>query len=140
MFYLLLDQRVTGFCVSLLVGISILLAPLLRMIPTAVIFGVFLYLGIASLSGIDFFDRIELMLLPSKHHPPMPYTRHVRTFKLHLYTVCQTIGLGILWAVKSTSAALFFPFYIMFMVPLRLSLRFLFSEQELDYVSMLMCV
>jgi solute carrier family 4 anion exchanger 3 len=40
------------------VGISILLAPLLRKIPTAVIFGVFLYLGIASLSGIDLFDRV----------------------------------------------------------------------------------
>jgi hypothetical protein len=60
-----------------LVGFSILLAPLLRLIPTAVIFGVFLYLGIASLSGIDFFERIGLIFLPSKHHPPTSYTRHV---------------------------------------------------------------
>jgi hypothetical protein len=30
------------------------------MIPTAVIFGVFLYLGIASLSGIDLFDRVKI--------------------------------------------------------------------------------
>jgi hypothetical protein len=59
----------------------------------------------------------------------------VRTYKMHLFTVCQTLGLAILWAVKSTAAALFFPFFIMFMVPLRLSLKLLFSAQELDYVS-----
>ena len=59
----------------------------------------------------------------------------VRTLKMHLFTVCQCVGLAILWVVKSTAAALFFPFFIMFMVPLRISLRFLFTHQELEYVS-----
>ena len=72
-----LDQRVTGFCVSLLVGLSILLSSWLRLIPASVIFGVFLYLGIASLSGIDFFDRVWLIFMPQKHHPNVSYVRHV---------------------------------------------------------------
>lgn len=51
------EQRVSGFCVSLLVGLSVAAAPLLRLIPMSVLFGVFLYMGIASMSGVQFFDR-----------------------------------------------------------------------------------
>jgi hypothetical protein len=79
-----LDQRVTGFCVSLLVGVSILLASFLRLIPAAVIFGVFLYLGIASLSGIDLFERLWLIFLPQKHHPNVSYVQHVSCLKCRL--------------------------------------------------------
>lgn len=51
---------------------------ILRYIPTAVLFGVFLYMGIASLSGIQLFDRITLLLTPTKHHPvDVGYVRHV---------------------------------------------------------------
>lgn len=52
-FTLFLDQRVTAFFVSLLVGLSVFLSPLLRLVPNAVIFGVFLYMGISSLGGIQ---------------------------------------------------------------------------------------
>lgn len=48
-----LDQRVTAFFVSLLVGLSVFLSPFLRLVPNAVIFGVFLYMGISSLGGIQ---------------------------------------------------------------------------------------
>lgn len=51
------EQRVSGFCVSLMVGLSVTAAPLLRLIPMSVLFGVFLYMGIASMSGVQFFDR-----------------------------------------------------------------------------------
>lgn len=51
------EQRVSGLCVSLLVGLSVAAAPLLRLIPMSVLFGVFLYMGIASMSGVQFFDR-----------------------------------------------------------------------------------
>lgn len=51
------EQRVSGFVVSMLVGLSVLMAPLLRLIPMAVLFGVFLYMGIASMSGVQLFDR-----------------------------------------------------------------------------------
>ena len=54
--------------------------------------------------------------------------------KMHLYTVCQGAGLAILWIVKSTPAALVFPFFVVFMIPLRLSLKFLFTPRELAAV------
>jgi len=37
--------------------------------------------------------------------------------------------------VKSTSAALAFPFFVVGMIPFRLSFRLIFSKQELDAVS-----
>jgi hypothetical protein len=76
--FCLLDQRVTGFVIHLFVGLAILLAPVLREIPMAVVFGVFLYLGICSLNGVDFVDRVYLFFYPPKHHPSAPYVQHVR--------------------------------------------------------------
>lgn len=62
---------------SLLVGISVAMAPLLRRVPIAVLFGVFLYMGISSMDGIQFFERVQLFLMPVKHHPQVPYVRRV---------------------------------------------------------------
>ena len=45
--------------------------------------------------------------------------------------------MAILWIVKSTPAALVFPFFVVFMIPLRLSLKFLFTPRELEAVSTL---
>ena len=56
--------------------------------------------------------------------------------KMHLYTICQAVGLALLWIVKSTPAALFFPFFVMFMVPFRFCLKFIFTPRELEAVSL----
>ncbi len=73
------EQRITSFFVHILIGSAIALAPLLREVPLAVLFGVFLYMGIVSLNGIQMVDRLILMLMPVKHHPDVSYTRKVRT-------------------------------------------------------------
>ena len=57
---------------------------------------------------------------------------------MHLFTLVQSIGLGILWAVKSSTIALFFPFFVVAMIPLRLSMKFLFTPKELEAVSFLL--
>jgi hypothetical protein len=71
------DQRLTAFIVSALLGLSVLLAPLLKLVPYAVLFGVFLYMGVSSMNGIQFFDRLSLLLMPVKHHPSVSYVRRV---------------------------------------------------------------
>ena len=55
-----------------------MLGPALRQIPLAVLFGVFLYMGVASLSGIQLAERVELLFMPVKHHPDVSYVRRVR--------------------------------------------------------------
>ena len=54
---------------------------------------------------------------------------------MHLYTFVQVLGLVVLWIVKSSPIALSFPFFVVAMVPLRMSLKYLFSQKELEAVS-----
>lgn len=51
--------------------------PILKYIPLAVLFGIFLYMGVTSLFGIQLFDRILLLLMPPKYHPREPYVTRV---------------------------------------------------------------
>lgn len=102
------EQRVTGLLVALLVGefrsrstparsglqgwgapgpaaapfpppgLSLVIGDLLRQIPLAVLFGIFLYMGVTSLNGIQFYERLHLLLMPPKHHPDVTYVKKVR--------------------------------------------------------------
>ena len=71
------DQRLSSIIVSVLIGVSIYLSPLLKHVPYAVLFGVFLYMGISSVGGIQFFDRLILFFMPVKHHGRVNYVRRV---------------------------------------------------------------
>lgn len=59
-------------------GLSIVIGDLLRQIPLAVLFGIFLYMGVTSLNGIQFYERLHLLLMPPKHHPDVTYVKKVR--------------------------------------------------------------
>jgi len=126
------DQRVTFGLVSVLLGISVVLAPVLKQVPFAVLFGVFLYMGVSGMNGIQFFDRLKLCLMPVKHHPSVTYVKRVKTWRMIMFTLLQAVGLGILWGVKSSPAALAFPFFVVAMIPFRWSLKFLFTPVELE--------
>uniref|UniRef100_A0AAY4DX23 Anion exchange protein n=1 Tax=Denticeps clupeoides TaxID=299321 RepID=A0AAY4DX23_9TELE len=130
------EQRVTGFLVALLVGLSIVIGELLRQIPIAVLFGIFLYMGVMSLNGIQLTERILLLLMPPKYHPDHTYVRKVRTLRMHLYTAVQVVCLAVLWAVMSTVASLAFPFVLILTVPIKMFLLpRIFSSREMHYVS-----
>ncbi|KAM5213003.1 band 3 anion transport protein isoform 1-T1 [Hipposideros larvatus] len=128
------EQRISGLLISVLVGVSILMGPILSHIPMAVLFGIFLYMGVTSLSGIQLFDRILLLLKPPKYHPDVPYVKRVKTWRMHLFTGIQIICLAVLWTAKSfqnTSLAL--PFILILTVPLRrLLLPLIFRKLELQ--------
>ncbi|XP_033038663.1 band 3 anion transport protein isoform X2 [Trachypithecus francoisi] len=127
------EQRISGLLVSVLVGLSILMEPILSRIPLAVLFGIFLYMGVTSLSGIQLFDRILLLLKPSKYHPDVPYVKRVKTWRMHLFTGIQIICLAVLWVVKSTPASLALPFALILTVPLRrVLLPLIFRNLELQ--------
>uniref|UniRef100_A0A8C5X5J6 Anion exchange protein n=1 Tax=Malurus cyaneus samueli TaxID=2593467 RepID=A0A8C5X5J6_9PASS len=113
------EQRISGLLVAVLIGVSILMEPILKFIPLAVLFGIFLYMGVTSLFGIQLFDRILLLLKPPKYHPDEPYVTRVKTWRMHLFTFTQIIFLVVLWVVKSTPASLALPFVLILTVPLR---------------------
>uniref|UniRef100_A0AAQ4R131 Anion exchange protein n=1 Tax=Gasterosteus aculeatus aculeatus TaxID=481459 RepID=A0AAQ4R131_GASAC len=130
------EQRVTGFLVAVLVGLSIVIGEVLRQIPLAVLFGIFLYMGVMSLNGIQLTERLVLLLMPPKYHPDNNYVRKVRTMRMHLFTVVQLTCLSLLWVVMATAAALAFPFMLLLTIPVRmLLLPRLFNRRELQSVS-----
>uniref|UniRef100_A0A8C1G4A0 Anion exchange protein n=1 Tax=Cyprinus carpio TaxID=7962 RepID=A0A8C1G4A0_CYPCA len=130
------EQRVTGMCVAILVGLSIVMTDVLRHIPLAVLFGIFLYMGITSLTGIQLYERITLMVTPAKHHPDHIYVTKVKTWRMNMFTIIQLLCIALLWVVKSTVASLAFPFILIMTVPLRrLILTRIFEERELAAVS-----
>ncbi|KAJ8253106.1 hypothetical protein GJAV_G00209190 [Gymnothorax javanicus] len=126
------EQRVTGMVVSMLVGLSIVMTDVLRTIPLAVLFGIFLYMGVTSLTGIQLYERIMLMVTPAKHHPDHIYVTKVKTWRMNMFTGIQLVCIALLWVVKSTVASLAFPFILIMTVPLRrLVLTRIFEEREL---------
>ncbi|XP_049619499.1 electrogenic sodium bicarbonate cotransporter 4 isoform X1 [Syngnathus scovelli] len=128
------EQRVTGILVFVLTGVSIFLAPVLKYIPMPVLYGVFLYMGVASLSGIQFWDRIKLYMMPSKHQPDLSYLRHVPLRRVHLFTLIQIICLAVLWILKSTFLAIIFPVMILGLMVVRKMLDMVFSQHDLAWM------
>ncbi|XP_036954172.1 electrogenic sodium bicarbonate cotransporter 4 isoform X3 [Acanthopagrus latus] len=128
------EQRMTGILVFALTGVSIFLAPVLKFIPMPVLYGVFLYMGVASLSGIQFWDRIKLYMMPSKHQPDFSYLRHVPLRKIHLFTLVQILCLAVLWILKSTFLAIIFPVMILGLMVVRKMLDMVFSQHDLAWM------
>ncbi|XP_072258889.1 electrogenic sodium bicarbonate cotransporter 4 isoform X3 [Pyxicephalus adspersus] len=128
------EQRVTGIIVFVLTGISVFLAPVLKYIPMPVLYGIFLYMGVASLNGIQFWDRCKLFLMPAKHQPDYAYLRHVPLRRVHLFTVVQIVCLTVLWVLKSTVAAIIFPVMILGLMMVRKMLDWVFSQHDLAWL------
>ncbi|XP_034070501.1 solute carrier family 4 member 1b (Diego blood group) isoform X2 [Gymnodraco acuticeps] len=126
------EQRVSGILVALLIGLSILMEPILKMIPMSALFGIFLYMGVTSLNGIQLWDRMLLLLIPKKYHPDEPYATRVSTGRMHFFTAIQIMCLALLWIVKSSPVSLALPFMLILTIPLRMFMTGrLFTELEM---------
>uniref|UniRef100_A0A672M0B7 Anion exchange protein n=1 Tax=Sinocyclocheilus grahami TaxID=75366 RepID=A0A672M0B7_SINGR len=137
------EQRFTGILVFVLTGVSVFLAPVLQYIPMPVLYGVFLYMGVASLHGIqvavgtgvsEFWERMKLFLMPAKHQPDFVFLRHVPLRRVHLFTLVQITCLAVLWILKSTVAAIIFPVMILGLMVVRKTLDLIFSQHDLAWL------
>lgn len=155
-----LEQRVTHILIFLMIGCSVFLTPLLKHIPMPVLFGVFLYMGAASLKGLQFFDRLMIMLMPVKYQPDYMFLRQVSTHTLkqsiniilqrlclfqvpirrvHLFTLIQLACLIALWSIKSfTATSILFPLMLVVMIGIRKSLDCIFTRRELKILDDIM--
>uniref|UniRef100_A0A8C2HF41 Anion exchange protein n=1 Tax=Cyprinus carpio TaxID=7962 RepID=A0A8C2HF41_CYPCA len=132
------EQRLTGLVIFLLMGCSVFMTGALQFIPMPVLYGVFLYMGVSSLKGIQFFDRLKLFGMPAKHQPDFIYLRHVPLRKVHLFTLTQLTCLVLLWVIKTSPAAIVFPMMVLGLVFIRKLLDFCFAKRELSYLDDLM--
>ncbi|XP_016127938.1 electrogenic sodium bicarbonate cotransporter 1-like [Sinocyclocheilus grahami] len=140
------EQRVTGTMVFILTGLSVLMAPILKFIPMPVLYGVFLYMGVASLNGVQFMDRLQLLLMPAKHQPDLIYLRHVPLRRVHLFTFIQVLCLALLWVLKSTfleksrvaNIIIRLLRTILALVAVRKAMDYVFSQHDLSYLDDIM--
>ncbi|XP_052473930.1 sodium bicarbonate cotransporter 3 isoform X6 [Carassius gibelio] len=134
----ILEQRVTGLMIFVLMGLSVFMTSILKFIPMPVLYGVFLYMGVSSLKGIQFFDRIKLFGMPAKHQPDLIYLRYVPLWKVHIFTIVQLTCLVLLWVIKASAAAVVFPMMVLALVFVRKLLDFCFLKRELSWLDDLM--
>lgn len=126
------EQRISGILVAIMVGVSIYMEPILKMIPMTALFGIFLYMGITSLSGIQMWDRMLLLITPKKYHPSDAYATRVATMRMHLFTIIQLVCLAVLWVVKMSNFSLALPFVLILTIPLRMVMTGpVFTELEM---------
>lgn len=105
----------------------------------AVLYGVFLYMGISSLNGIQFMHRIVIIFMPEKHQPDFTFLRHVRTLKVHLFTFIQIVSIVLLWVIKSNKKiSISFPLMVLALVGIRKLMDYVFTQKELSYLDDIM--
>ena len=105
----------------------------------AVLYGCFLYMGVNVLRTCGLFQRLLLIFIPAKHQPDYKFLRHVRAWRVHLFTLCQLLSFIALWGLKEIKAlSMFFPLMLVVMVFIRKLLNYVFTQEELFYLDDIM--
>merc|ERR1711936_53093 len=126
------EQRVTYLLISILTGLSVLMVPILSILPMPVLYGVFLFMGISALRGLQFFDRILLLFMPTKYQPNYIYLKYVRLPRVHLFTFIQIVCLAVLYFIKSHPATgITFPLMLVAICVVRKCSEWIFTTSEL---------
>lgn len=129
------EQRITGMCIHLLIGLSTLITAVLRLIPMPVLYGVFLYMGITSLPGVQFYDRLLIVLMPVKYQPDNIYLRHVKLLRVHLFTLIQFVCFVVMWVIKTIKeTSITFPVMLIALMGVRKLMDFIFSPIEMYWL------
>ena len=127
-----LENRISPLAIHLLIGGSLLLLSYLKLIPMAVLYGLFLFMGVVSLVGNQFFERMTLWLTDSNLYPAMHYIRRVPRGAIHKFTLLQFVCLVVLWIVKGSRLGILFPLFIALLVPIRLLAGRYFAAEHLE--------
>ncbi|CAD5231901.1 unnamed protein product [Bursaphelenchus xylophilus] len=83
----------------LMIPTYLFLLPYLKLIPTAVFHGLFIYLAITSMDGNELVDRMSLMFTEQRLYPPFHYLRRVPQKIVHLFTTIEFLQLVVLVVV-----------------------------------------
>ncbi|GFW91925.1 sodium bicarbonate cotransporter 3 [Trichonephila clavipes] len=104
----------------------------LKYIPMPILYGVFLFMGVKSLKGLQFYDRILLMFMPEKYQPDYSYLRYVPISHVRIYTLLQLFLCSLLFACKLFKPTAFaFPVLLLAVIFLRKLLGRFFNKAHL---------
>jgi hypothetical protein len=125
------ENRVSPMLIHLGVAGALLATGLISKIPMAVLYGLFLYMGVASMKNNQFFDRLRLWIVDPAHYPDLPYVQRVPLKYVHAFTVIQLVCLGVLWVVKKSAIGILLPLFIALLVPLRYALGRIIPQEHI---------
>jgi len=127
------ETRLTHIFIHVLVLVTIFALQLLKLIPIPVLYGVFLFMGIASLASNELWGRFKMLFMQPSRLPDEPYTRYMPHTRMHLFTLTQVFIFICLVVFRSIpQIAVAFPIIIKLCIPIRTYLLpFLFSNEEL---------
>jgi hypothetical protein len=115
------ETRLTMFFSHLGVGLSLLFLKALQLIPMPVLYGVFLFMGLSSLPGLQFWNRFLMFFQQPSKYPKTHYTKYMDKKQIHLYTVFQILFFGVVFTVMNfPSIAIVFPLMTLLCIPARL--------------------
>ena len=115
------ETRLTALFAHALVGFSLLFLKLLKLIPMSVLLGVFLFMGLSSMPGIQFWNRFLLFFRQPSLYAETPYTKYMSKGKIHLFTFLQIcFFLGVFIVQNTEAIAIIFPFMTLLCIPGRM--------------------
>lgn len=126
------ENRVSSLFIHVLIGLSLLLLPALTVIPMAVLYGLFLFMGVVSMAGNQFFERINLWPMDPALYPTTHYIRKVPLRVIHRFTLLQLVCLGVLGLVEVTRMRIIFPLLVALLVPVRIIAGRFFKPEHLE--------
>lgn len=128
-----IETRWTAFAIHILMALATTMGPVLRYIPNGVLFGVFLYMGVSSMPGNQFFDRFYLWgTFNSSDYPQYSYVARLPIRRVHLFTAIQMVCFIMLYILKDNKdTSVGFPFFIASLIVFRRYFGHIFSDEEL---------
>ena len=127
------ESRLTGFFThALILGMCFAL-DIIKYIPLAVLYGVFLFMGLVALPAQQFWQRFLLFLQQPSMIAKTPYTEYLPLKRIHLFTGIQLFFFVLLYIVKNAKPiAIAFPVMILLCIPVRIYLLpKIFTTEEL---------
>ncbi|GAX27540.1 solute carrier family 4 (anion exchanger), member 2 [Fistulifera solaris] len=123
------ETRLTMLFSHMCVGFSILALDLLKLLPLPVLNGVFLFMGVSALPGIQFWNRFLLFFQQPSKYPETPYTKYMDKGRIHLFTIIEMFFFAMVFVVQNIKAvAVVFPMMTFFCIPARTHLLPRFFE------------
>ncbi|CAO2185885.1 unnamed protein product [Urochloa humidicola] len=120
------EQRLSNLLQSILVGGCVGAMPVIRMIPTSVLWGYFAYMAIDSLPGNQFWERMRLLFVAESRRykvlegPHASFVESVPSRTITIFTIFQLVYLlicfGITWIPIE---GILFPVPFFLMIPIR---------------------
>jgi len=100
-----IENRVTGASIHALIGACVLLSwprMLLAQVPLPVLSGVFMYLGLTSLQGLELWDRIQGLFQDSSLAPKKRWSVLPKKIVVTFTVIQMTCVAAMMWVTKSS--------------------------------------